>query len=60
MHLTRGDEQVVFNIRHQYGERVQEYSDEQIALAWRNFSLSDEYPDDGENFLSFLANEVMP
>lgn len=43
--LTSGDKQVVYNLRQQLGDELAKYSDEAIAEAWRNFSMSEDYPD---------------
>lgn len=43
--LTQGDKNCVTNLRAQLGECIAHHSDEAIAKAWWNFSLSDEYPD---------------
>lgn len=57
MTLSTGDQNIVSNIRLRHKERVTQYSDEHIARVWRDFSLSDEYPDD-EAFLEWLAMEA--
>lgn len=41
--MTTGDRNVVANLRYQYGEALIMSSDEDIALAWRRYSGSDEY-----------------
>lgn len=42
--LTGGDHNVVRNLRAEYPDgQLDIYSDETIAKAWRDFSLSDEY-----------------
>lgn len=44
MPLSVGDANCVSNLRYQLKEKLEPFSDEQIAKAWRNFSQSDEYP----------------
>lgn len=41
--MTTGDRNVVGNLRYQYGEALIIFSDEDIARAWWQYSLSDEY-----------------
>lgn len=43
--LTQGDKNVVANLRQQYGDKLSGFTDEQVAKAWREYSLSDEYID---------------
>lgn len=47
MALTQGDKNVVYNLRNdpKVKDRLAKHSDEAIAEAWQDFSLSDEYPD---------------
>lgn len=39
-----GDRNIVENIRNQMGEVLKPYNDEQILLAWENFSMSEDFP----------------
>ena len=50
MKLTSGDKQVVQNLRFKFKERAEQYSDEQLAQAWRNFSISEDFPDEERVF----------
>lgn len=45
--MTQGDKNVVYNLRNdpKVKDRLAKHTDEAIAKAWRDFSLSDEYPD---------------
>lgn len=43
MTLSNGDQNVVANLRYRYGGEIAEFTDEDIARAWRFFSQSDEY-----------------
>lgn len=52
--MTAGDRNVVNNIRYKHGDAVKTYPDEHIAKTWREFSGSDEYPDE-DKFLEWLA-----
>lgn len=45
---SRFDQNIVDNLRRQYGEKIVHYTDLTIAKAWREFSQSDEYPDRDE------------
>lgn len=54
MHLSTRDKSVVYNIRHKHGKTVEAYTDEHIAKTWREFSQSDEYPDE-DKFLEWLS-----
>lgn len=57
MEMTRGDQNVVFNIRFQYGEKVIRYTDEHIAKVWRVFSQSEDYPNE-DKFLEWLSDPI--
>lgn len=54
--MTEGDKNVVYNIRYKYGDKVKAYPDEHIAETWRHFSQSEDYPDDEDKFLEWLAD----
>lgn len=41
--MTESDKNIVDNLRREYGQAIANYTDEQVALAWRYFSQSDEY-----------------
>ena len=43
MRYTTGDANIVRNLRRQYGEALEIYTNLTIAKAWRDFSRSDEY-----------------
>jgi hypothetical protein len=42
-HMTHSDHQIVSNLRLQYGDALKEHNDADIAHAWREYSLSDDY-----------------
>lgn len=53
--LKHGDQNVIDNIRFKFKDQVTKYSDLLIAEVWRDFSLSEDYPDD-DKYLSWLAD----
>lgn len=55
MKLTSGDVNVVSNVRFKHKTQVASYSDEHIAKTWRDFSQSEDYPDE-EKFLEWLRD----
>jgi hypothetical protein len=58
MALSTGDKQVVFNIRFELKDKVEKYTDEEIAQTWRDFSQSEDYahPDRMNKFLEWLPD----
>jgi hypothetical protein len=54
--LSEGDKGIVYNIRFKHKDAVAQYSDELIAYTWREFSSSEEYPDE-DKFLEWLQIE---
>lgn len=51
--LKGGDHNVVSNLRSEYDDKLATYSDEEVAQAWREFSLSDEYQQHKDNPILF-------
>lgn len=43
MALTIGDKSVVSNLRRQFGNAVLQFNDEELAHAWRQYSISEDY-----------------
>ena len=54
--MTVGDENVVKNLRFKHGDKVAQYSDIVLAVAWREFSGSDDYPDEEKFLKNWLDN----
>lgn len=52
--MTSSDKNVVGNLRFQYKDRVEAFTDEQLAEAWRNFSQSEDYEKRDEDDTLFL------
>jgi hypothetical protein len=52
--MTHSDAQVVYNLRHKFKDRIKTHSDSDIAESWREFSGSEDYPDE-EKYLDWLA-----
>lgn len=46
--MNHGDKVIVDNLRRSRGDELQPYSDEQVAKAYREFSLSEDYPDESK------------
>lgn len=44
--MTEGDKNVVRNLRFKHGEAIAQYPDEMVALAYRHFSSSEDYPNE--------------
>lgn len=56
--MTPGDRNVVDNLRREYGQKIEQWSDEIIAKTWREFSQSDEYPDKDQKFFPLWCEAV--
>lgn len=56
--LTDGDKNVVANIRYTLKEKVDKFTNEQIAEQWKQFSQSEEYyaANKDNEFLKWLNN----
>lgn len=54
--MSGGDSNVVQNIRLKYKDRVAQYTDEEIAKTWREFSQSTDYEEDQERILDYLSD----
>ena len=59
MALNHIDASIVDNLRRIYGYKLDMFSSEVIAKAWRNFSLSDEYPDKDETIFPLWCEAEM-
>jgi len=53
--LKAGDENIVRNIRGREKEKVERYTDYELAEMWRAFSQSEDYPDEAK-FLEWLSD----
>jgi hypothetical protein len=52
-YLNEGDRNIVSNLRHKYGDRLTDYSDERIAHVYREWQQSEDYPDE-EKLLDWM------
>lgn len=53
-HMTDGDRNVVQNLRGQFGEQLAQWGDPEIAEAYREFCISDQYGTNDEKFVAFM------
>lgn len=58
MAISEIEQGVVRNLRQIYGQDIQTWSDEVISKAWKEFSLSDEYPDKNNEFFPLWCEAV--